>query len=209
MLDLPAPVAEALAELLEGAADGQLALVLRSQDDLSTEQAPAVLGVSRPTVVRLAGGEAPGPDGGNPSPAHARRRAGVPGGVVTAPGQRSRRHDPGRRRARALRVTAVGVAALDANVLVPIVACDFLLTAFDHGLFEPVVSAAVLDEVERTLLEDFPHIDPDGLRRRDGTCASLWPTMSSTRPGWTCRRRSTPRTATSSAPPWRPRQRFS
>jgi len=65
-------------------------------------------------------------------------------------------------------VTAVGVAALDANLLVPIVACDFLLTAFDHGLFEPVVSPAVLDEVERTLLEDFPHIDPDGLRRRVG-----------------------------------------
>lgn len=65
-------------------------------------------------------------------------------------------------------MTAVGVAALDANLLVPIVACDFLLTAFDHGLFEPVVSPAVLDEVERTLLEDFPHIDPDGLRRRVG-----------------------------------------
>ncbi|HUR23537.1 MAG TPA: PIN domain-containing protein [Acidimicrobiales bacterium] len=63
---------------------------------------------------------------------------------------------------------AVGAVALDANVLVPIVACDFLLTAFDHGLYEPVVSAAVLDEVERTLLEDFPHIDPAGLRRRVG-----------------------------------------
>ncbi|MDP9387169.1 MAG: hypothetical protein M3Q48_04395 [Actinomycetota bacterium] len=63
-------------------------------------------------------------------------------------------------------MTAVGVAALDANVLVPIVACDFLLAAFDHGLFEPVVSATVLGEVERTLLEDFRHIDPDGLRRR-------------------------------------------
>lgn len=65
-------------------------------------------------------------------------------------------------------MTAVGVAALDANVLVPIVACDFLLAAFDHALYEPVVSAAVLDEVERTLLQDFPHIDPEGLRRRVG-----------------------------------------
>ncbi|HET7486816.1 MAG TPA: helix-turn-helix domain-containing protein [Acidimicrobiales bacterium] len=53
VLDLPAPVAEALAELLEAAADGQPALVLRSPDDLTTEQAAAVLGVSRPTVVRL------------------------------------------------------------------------------------------------------------------------------------------------------------
>jgi hypothetical protein len=42
------------------------------------------------------------------------------------------------------------VAVLDADVLVPIVACDFLLTAFDLGLFEPVVSAEVLAEVERS-----------------------------------------------------------
>ncbi|HET7486815.1 MAG TPA: PIN domain-containing protein [Acidimicrobiales bacterium] len=63
-------------------------------------------------------------------------------------------------------MTPAGVAALDANVLVPIVACDFLLTAFDHGLYEPVVSATVLDEVERTLLEDFPHLDPAAIRRR-------------------------------------------
>ncbi len=47
------------------------------------------------------------------------------------------------------------VAALDADVLVPIVACDFLLTAFDLAIFEPVVSAEVLEEVERTLIGDF------------------------------------------------------
>ncbi|MEX2294616.1 MAG: helix-turn-helix domain-containing protein [Acidimicrobiales bacterium] len=53
VLDLPASVAEALAEILEAAADGERALVLRSPEDLTTEQAAAVLGVSRPTVVRL------------------------------------------------------------------------------------------------------------------------------------------------------------
>ena len=53
MFDLPAPVAEALTEILEAAADGERALVLRSPEDLTTEQAAAVLGVSRPTVVRL------------------------------------------------------------------------------------------------------------------------------------------------------------
>lgn len=53
VLELPAPVAEALAEILEAAADGEQALVLRSPEDLTTEQAAAVLGVSRPTVVRL------------------------------------------------------------------------------------------------------------------------------------------------------------
>lgn len=53
VLDLPEPVAEALAEVLAAAAEGERPLVLRSPDDLTTEEAAAVLGVSRPTVVRL------------------------------------------------------------------------------------------------------------------------------------------------------------
>lgn len=60
----------------------------------------------------------------------------------------------------------IAVVVLDANVLVPIVACDFLLTAFDLQLFEPIVSATVLQEVERTLTEEFPHLEPGGLLRR-------------------------------------------
>lgn len=47
------PVLEALAEFLKAAADGERAVVLRSSEDLTTEQAAAVLGVSRPTVIRL------------------------------------------------------------------------------------------------------------------------------------------------------------
>jgi excisionase family DNA binding protein len=53
VLELPQPVIDALAELLEAAAEGERALVLRSPEQLTTEQAAAVLGVSRPTVVRL------------------------------------------------------------------------------------------------------------------------------------------------------------
>jgi excisionase family DNA binding protein len=53
MLDLPGSVTEALAEILEAAADGEQALVIRAPENLTTEQAAAVLGVSRPTVVRL------------------------------------------------------------------------------------------------------------------------------------------------------------
>lgn len=52
-LELPPSVVAALAEILEAAADGKRALVLRAPEDLTTEQAAAVLGVSRPTVVRL------------------------------------------------------------------------------------------------------------------------------------------------------------
>ncbi len=52
-LELPPAVVTALAEILEAAADGKQALVLRAPEDLTTEQAAAVLGVSRPTVVRL------------------------------------------------------------------------------------------------------------------------------------------------------------
>jgi hypothetical protein len=58
------------------------------------------------------------------------------------------------------------VAALDADVLVPIIVCDFLLTAFDHGLYEPVVSATALDEVERALSADFPNLTADAVRYR-------------------------------------------
>lgn len=58
------------------------------------------------------------------------------------------------------------VAALDADVLVPILSCDFLLTAFDLGLYEPVASTETIAEVERNLIEDRPQLDPAGLRRR-------------------------------------------
>jgi predicted nucleic acid-binding protein len=58
------------------------------------------------------------------------------------------------------------VAVLDADVLVPVLVCDVLLSLFDAELFEPIVSPTILAEVERTLLVDFPHLDPDALRRR-------------------------------------------
>lgn len=60
------------------------------------------------------------------------------------------------------------VAALDADVLVPILSCDFLLTAFDLGLYEPVVSTEALAEAEPSLVEDFPHLDGARLHRRVG-----------------------------------------
>ena len=58
------------------------------------------------------------------------------------------------------------VAVLDADVLVPILSCDLLLTAFDHDLHQPIITPKILDEVERNLLRAFPHLEPDALRRR-------------------------------------------
>lgn len=58
------------------------------------------------------------------------------------------------------------IVALDADVLVPILACDFLLTAFDLGLYEPVVSTEVLDEVGRTLMRVRPHLGPQAAEYR-------------------------------------------
>lgn len=58
------------------------------------------------------------------------------------------------------------VAVLDADVLVPILSCDLLLTAFDHDLYLPIVTPKILAEVERSLLRSSPHLDPDALRRR-------------------------------------------
>ncbi len=58
------------------------------------------------------------------------------------------------------------VAVLDADVLVPILSRDLLLTAFDHDLYVPVVAPRILDEVERNLLTDFRHLDRAALTRR-------------------------------------------
>ncbi|MGQ0432947.1 MAG: hypothetical protein ACT452_11155 [Microthrixaceae bacterium] len=58
------------------------------------------------------------------------------------------------------------VAVLDADVLVPILSCDLLLSAFDADLYRPVVTATILDEVERNLIAAFTHLDPVALRSR-------------------------------------------
>lgn len=58
------------------------------------------------------------------------------------------------------------VVVVDADVLIPILACDFLLTGLDLAIYELVVSPTVIDEVERHLLTDFPGHDPARLAAR-------------------------------------------
>lgn len=58
------------------------------------------------------------------------------------------------------------VAVLDADVLVPILSCDLLLTAFDSDIYLPVVAPRILDEVEHNLIADLPRLDPYALARR-------------------------------------------
>ena len=58
------------------------------------------------------------------------------------------------------------VAVLDADVLVPILSCDLLLSAFDEDLYRPIVTATILDEIERNLVDRFTHLDPAALRVR-------------------------------------------
>ena len=53
VIELPTAAHEVLVEFLTAVADGERAFVLRSPEQLTTEQAAAVLGVSRPTVIRL------------------------------------------------------------------------------------------------------------------------------------------------------------
>ncbi|MGH9137729.1 MAG: hypothetical protein ACRD0G_11865 [Acidimicrobiales bacterium] len=65
------------------------------------------------------------------------------------------------------------MAALDADVLVPILTCDLLLTAFDEDLYRPVVTTVILGEVERNLLAAFPHLDPVALRGRVAQAADV------------------------------------
>jgi hypothetical protein len=58
------------------------------------------------------------------------------------------------------------VVVVDADVLIPVLACDFLLTGLDLAIYELAVSRIVLDEVERHLLADFPGQDPARLAVR-------------------------------------------
>ncbi len=54
------------------------------------------------------------------------------------------------------------VAALDADVLVPILSCDFLLTTSSNTSWSTrlVVSTMAVVEVERNPTADFPQLDP-------------------------------------------------
>ena len=58
------------------------------------------------------------------------------------------------------------VVVVDADVLIPILSCDLLLTGLDLAVYELAVSATVLDEVERHLMTDFPTQDPSRLAAR-------------------------------------------
>ncbi len=57
-------------------------------------------------------------------------------------------------------------AVLDANVLVPILSCDLLLTAARHELFQPIWSPTILDEVTRNIIAINPDLDPERLKAR-------------------------------------------
>ncbi len=52
-VELPVAAVAALSDVLEATAAGDDAIVVRTPEEVSTEQGAAVLGVSRPTVVRM------------------------------------------------------------------------------------------------------------------------------------------------------------
>ena len=63
-------------------------------------------------------------------------------------------------------MASVWVVVVDADVLIPILSCDFLLTGLDLALYELVVTPKILDEMERHLRSDFPDQDRDRLAVR-------------------------------------------
>lgn len=71
-------------------------------------------------------------------------------------------------------------AVLDANVLVPILSCDLLLTAARHELFQPIWSPTILEEVTRTIIGINPDLDPARLRARSAAMAAAFPAASLT-----------------------------
>ena len=63
-------------------------------------------------------------------------------------------------------MASVRVVVVDADVLIPILPCDFLLTGLDVAVFELVVTPKLLDEMERHLVTDFAAQDHDRLALR-------------------------------------------
>jgi hypothetical protein len=63
-------------------------------------------------------------------------------------------------------MASMEVVVVDADVLIPILSCDFLLTGLDLAVYQLAVSPKVLDEVERHLISDFPNQDPARLAIR-------------------------------------------
>ena len=58
------------------------------------------------------------------------------------------------------------VIVVDADVLIPILSCDFLLTALDLAVLQLAVTPMLLDQMERHLLSDFPTQDNARLAAR-------------------------------------------
>jgi predicted nucleic acid-binding protein len=69
-------------------------------------------------------------------------------------------------------------AVLDANVLVPILSCDLLLTAARQELFQPVWSPAILEEVTRNIIKINPDLDPERLMARVAAMSNAFPAAS-------------------------------
>lgn len=67
------------------------------------------------------------------------------------------------------------LVVLDANVLVPILACDLILTAAEAALIRPVWSTTILNEVRRTLITVHPTVDRARLEHRVQLMASAFP----------------------------------
>jgi hypothetical protein len=57
-------------------------------------------------------------------------------------------------------MASIEVVVVDADVLIPILPCNFLLAGLDLAVYELGVSSKVLDEVEHHLRTDFPTLDP-------------------------------------------------
>lgn len=69
-------------------------------------------------------------------------------------------------------------AVLDANVLVPILSCDLLLTAARRELFQAIWSPTILEEVTRNIIAINPDLAPERLRARIAAMSNAFPAAS-------------------------------
>jgi len=64
---------------------------------------------------------------------------------------------------------------LDTCVLFPVTACDALLTLAEFGLYQPIWSSSILNELIRTTADSFQPIEQIGLRKRMDNMNAFFP----------------------------------
>jgi excisionase family DNA binding protein len=186
-LEVPEPVFEALVQVATAMAHGQGVTVIPQNALLTTQEAAELLGISRPTLVRLL------EEGGIPFEQRGRHRRVMLADLLAYQGsmRRERREALDRMaqegqaaglyeatsgppvRTRLSSLMARFPAFLDACTLYGAYLCDSLLRLAEAGTYRPLWSADVLGELERSLVAR--GLAEDAIKHRIGEMRRAFP----------------------------------